>query len=696
MRVTVLAIAGFAVAVASRSSRSALGHGISLFGAGTSMAAGGSRRRARHGPAPERRNPQPGRARARPGRAPPRPGCVAAFAFVGWLVSPVVEDSCCGRRSATPAPRRCCARCCCPSTGGREAGAGRRSSCRPGLEASLSSAERLGPLLHPDQPELESEPARRVEARAVVGDRAARCHPRRAGARRSSARGRGGRRWPPPRAGSAERVLPRRRTATRRSMSSSRSAPSRSATSSAVGRGRGAAARDGPARAEIAPRVSSSARWTDSMISAVVSPVVQLRPAPCICDEMNASSWATPSWMSRATRRRSSSTAAAPRPPGSVEITRIVPMPHATTAADPEDVADVEEVGVGGGEQRVVEVRDAGDDRPDAEPELELVVLALGPRPNAAPAIRNSAAAPDVGDEQLGVLAREWSSARSPARSVKAAGRSNTSAITISMPSAATQPAAVSDERAPPVAQDPLGRERGGGEQRRAEHACARRSARSSGRPRSRSGSRSARRRPGSCPPAHDARERQQVGAAGRCGGSGRTAARRRAAAPARRGLLRDVQRAVLVGRLGGDSTTLSSMASARRPRAISERTHDRTRPRGDRAAPLRHARAGRLCWCADVGTRRPSRGEPKPDVGVPYTPGARAAARGARDPDRARRSREGHQAALARRGARRVAGGSVCGGRRHVVLRPRRAQHDLRSTHAASTAASPPSTTTP
>ena len=51
-----------------------------------------------------------------------------------------------------------------------------------------------------------------------------------------------------------------------------------------------------------------------------------------MCVEMNASSCATPSWISRATRRRSSSTAARASAACDVAITRIVPTPHATTA----------------------------------------------------------------------------------------------------------------------------------------------------------------------------------------------------------------------------------------------------------------------------------------------------------------------------------------------------------------------------
>ena len=93
---------------------------------------------------------------------------------------------------------------------------------------------------------------------------------------------------------------------------------------------------------------------------------------------MNASSWATPSCRSRATRRRSSSTAWRMFAASSLAISRTAPYASADRRGDEEQVAAVDQLGELRWEDRVVQERHRGDHEADAEPLEELVVVLLG------------------------------------------------------------------------------------------------------------------------------------------------------------------------------------------------------------------------------------------------------------------------------------------------------------------------------
>ena len=175
-------------------------------------------------------------------------------------------------------------------------------------------------------------------------------------------------------------------TAILSSRSSSRFAPSLPVTSSAVwARATCSGSCRGLLSAEIAPRDSSRARCTDSMIRAEDWPKLpslavllrlRLEPVHLRGDEGQLLGDAVVQ------------VAGDPAPlleHGGLRVRRLVGADHPYRAhapgenrGDAEDVSGVEEVGEVRGEEDVVQVGDAGDRGAEPEPELELVCFPLG------------------------------------------------------------------------------------------------------------------------------------------------------------------------------------------------------------------------------------------------------------------------------------------------------------------------------
>ena len=223
---------------------------------------------------------------------------------------------------------------------------------------------------------------------------------------------------------------------------------------------------------------------------------------------------------------------------------------------------------------------------------------AFGAAPERDPGDHEQRRGARVGDQQLGVLAQPVElGARlrllgERPRQLEEVGEHE------QHPERAEAAGGGHDHRAPAVAQDPLGRERGRREQRRAEHAGpgrapGRQIARRLDQDRRQHGEDQVLDRQHD-----DARERQQVE---QPAGAAEAADQQRGHEQQhqrRRRLLRHVQRAVLVGRL----ERLDDVEQQRQRQAQGDRErHDRTRPCGDRPRLLA-ALGRRLCWCADVG----------------------------------------------------------------------------------------------